>query len=69
MVKKAPLSVLSANTPDGYHDCRDQHIVRKAVEIGLRKFQHFFVRCTLVDCEVPIQCGAGSVNLIEGVRS
>jgi hypothetical protein len=65
MAKKAQLEVLPPNQPDGCHDRRDERIERKTIEIGKGKFQDFITRSTLVECEIRIFCGAGSVNLFE----
>ncbi len=65
VAKKSQLDVLSPNSPDGFHQRRDERIERKALEIGNEKFQDFITRSTLVECEIRILCGASSVNLFE----
>ena len=65
MTKKSQLDALPPNNPNGFHQRRDERIERKAIEIGNGKFQDFITRCTLVECEIRILCGANSVNLFE----
>lgn len=63
MAKKSQVDILPPNNPQGFHQRRGERIERKCIEIGKGKFQDFITDCTLVDCDVRIHCGAGSVNL------
>lgn len=63
MAKQSQLDVLPPNDPQGFHRRRGERIERKRIEIGRAKVQDFITDSVLVDCDVRILCGAGSVNL------
>jgi hypothetical protein len=65
VAKKAQFDVLPPNDPDGHHNRRGERIERKTIEIGKGKWQDFITASTLVECDLRILCGAGSVNLFD----
>lgn len=57
------LDILPPNNPEGFHQRRGERIERKSVDLGNAKWQDFITDSTLIECDVRILCGAGSVNL------
>jgi hypothetical protein len=62
-VKQSQLEILPPNNPEGFHQRRGERIERRCIEIGKAKCQDFITESTLVECDIRILCGAGSVNL------
>jgi hypothetical protein len=65
MAGSRKLEVLPPNQSEGHHKRLGERIERKLIELGKGRYQDFLTRSTLIECEIRILCGAGSVNLHE----